>query len=207
MNAHTPSPDQVAEVSRLNRLRAFADRVAADRWRLERSDRGDRWIVASRFDDTEQVICDLTRYCRGDEAELLAGAIDVLTFFLPLFDRAARRTRDLIATVKRLESEIADLKGEAPSPDAAPAGDSPKDGKWPDYAAQVSMLLVDVLFQRFLSEIGGGEVVDDKDAADRVLKEQLGIGSKKQLNTEDAARAAWIDFRARFDVWKRGDMY
>jgi len=197
MNAN---PDNVAERSRLQRLINLADRIAADEWRLERSNRGERWIVSSRFDGSEHVICDLTRYARNDEVTLLSEALDQLTFFLPLFDRAAKRTRHLASEVARLEQELAALKGAAPTENER---NEQSPGRQKDYAAQASMLLVDPVFQRFLSEIRDGEVVDDKEAADVALKTELGITSKKQLNTDAAAAALWLDFHAKYQGWMR----
>lgn len=192
MNAHLPS-----EVSRLRRYRAIADPIAADEWTLEHGF-GKQWISSRRFDGTDVVICEITGHARRDEINLLAAALDTLTFFLPMFDRAAARTRELMAHVDRLEAELAAMKGDGHAP-AAPAADRPK-----DYAAQASMLLVNPVFQRFLSEQRDGEVVDDKDTADAALKALLGIESKKQINAEDAARAAFLDLRARFSAFERG---
>lgn len=190
------SMSRAAEISRLRRLTDLADRIAADQWEIEDDDRGTR-VYASRFDGSEAVICGFTRHARDDEVTLISGALDHLTFFLPLISRASTRIREQDAIIARLESELAALKDE-PATDERPAD------KAKDYAAQASMLLVKPVFQRFLSEQRDGEVVDDKDTADRVLKEQLGIESKKQINSDDAARSAWLDLRARFSAFERG---
>lgn len=189
------STARAAETSRLRRLTDLADRAAADEWEIEDDDLGTR-VYVRRFDGSGAVICHFTRHATDDEITLISGALDHLTFFLPLIARASTRIRDLVETIANLEAEFNALKS---APDAS------KVGKPKDFAAQASMLLVNPVFQRFLGELRDGEVVDDKDTADAALKAVLGITSKKQINAEDGARAAFLNLRAAFSVWERGN--
>ena len=74
-------------------------------------------------------------------------------------------------------------------------------GSSKNFAAQASMLLSNGAFQRFLCE-RTGEPVNDKDSADRALKGELKISSKKQINAEPVAREAFLALRAEFEAWK-----
>ena len=200
MNTHSPS--RAAETSRLRRLTDLADRVAADEWSLDTYDGGAR-VYVKRFNGRHGVICTFSRLATDDDVTLISGALDHLTFLLPIIARAARRFRDQEATIAELRAALDELEAsvarlESTGPDPA-SSDKPK-----DYAAQASMLLVDRVFQRFLSEHFHGEVIDTKDAADAALKSLIGIDSKKQINVEEVARAAFLDLRARFSAWKTG---
>ncbi|MBX9456147.1 MAG: hypothetical protein KL863_09050 [Rhizobium sp.] len=207
MNTHAPS--RAAESSRLHRLNALADRAAADTWRLETDRLGVR-VYGNRFDGSQGVVCEFTEFANDDDIVLISAAIDHLTFLLPIIARAARRFREQQATIAELQATLAEREAMAsqPVPPAPGKADRPKGHAAPektkDYAAQASLLLVNPVFQRFLSEQRDGKVVDDKDTADAALKALLGIESKKQINAKDAARAAWLDLRARFSAYERG---
>ncbi|MCM2438732.1 hypothetical protein HGO34_03240 [Agrobacterium vitis] len=173
------------EVATVNRLRGSAERLQRDAWTLEATRDGLRLIV-QRPDGELAHIATIHRNALHDERDLLCGALDHLRMFLHLFDRAAVAVRDL-----RGELEAQERK-----PASAP--------KMPNHAAQASILLSHAAFQRFLSDTGGGRVVDDKDSADAALKDRLGITSKKQINEDDRVRAAWLSLFGEYEAWLRG---
>ncbi|MGV1833092.1 hypothetical protein [Agrobacterium vitis] len=121
-----------------------------------------------------------------DERDLICGALDHLRLFLRLVDRAAIAVRD--------------LRGELATHNSQPAARHNK----PNHAAQASILLSHAAFHQFLSETGGGCVVDDKDTADAALKDRLGITSKKQINEDDRVRAAWLSLYGEYEARLRG---
>ncbi|BCH58695.1 hypothetical protein RvVAR0630_13190 [Agrobacterium vitis] len=172
------------EVATVNRLRGSAERLQKDAWTLEATRDGLRLIV-QRPDGELAHIATIHRNALHDERDLLCGALDHLRMFLHLFDRAAIAVRDL-----RQELEV-----QSHSPALA--------RKMPNHSAQASILLSHAAFHRFLSETGGGCVVDDKDTADAALKDRLGITSKKQINEDDRVRAAWLSLFGEYEAWLR----
>lgn len=80
--------------------------------------------------------------------------------------------------------------------------DAPK-----NFATEASMKCAEVAFQAYLRERYAND--DDGDLSDSaasaaVLRRALGIGSRKDLNTDPDAAARWRDMRADFGEWMRG---
>lgn len=169
------------EKARLVRLAGIADRCINDRWLIDAYGRQTN-IVARRSTGEQAVICTIHQAALPDEMDLIAGALENLLLFLELRRRS-----------------IAALRG------LATAGSDHvirlRDG---DFAANAAMLCAEPLFHRFLEHRDPTRHVHDKDHADAALKALIGITSKKQLNTEEAAQAAFLDLRAEFNLWKEG---
>ncbi|WP_429925014.1 hypothetical protein ACQY1H_06515 [Agrobacterium vitis] len=173
------------EVSTVNRLKGSAERLNDDVWTLE-ADRGGMRLVVYRLMGEQVHIATIHPAASHDERDLICGALDHLRLFLRLVDRAAIAVRDL-------RQELA-VQNHSPA----------LARKMPNHAAQASILLSHAAFHRFLSETGGGRVVDDKDSADAALKDRLGITSKKQINEDDRVRAAWLSLFGEYEAWLRG---
>jgi hypothetical protein len=73
-----------------------------------------------------------------------------------------------------------------------------------DYAAQAAFLCQNMAFQRFLESKGAGGTIADAQAADTRMKGLLAITSKRDINTDERARRAFLSLRADFETWKRG---
>ncbi|MVA72115.1 hypothetical protein GOZ81_13655 [Agrobacterium vitis] len=173
------------EASTVNRLKGSAERLNDDVWTLE-ADRGGLRLVVHRLMGEQVHIATIHPTALHDERDLICGALDHLRLFLRLVDRAAIAVRDL-----RQELAV-----QSHSPALA--------RKMPNHSAQASILLSHAAFHRFLSETGGGCVVDDKDTADAAIKDRLGITSKKQINEDDRVRAAWLSLFGEYEAWLRG---
>ncbi|MCM2292277.1 hypothetical protein NAC44_08045 [Allorhizobium sp. BGMRC 0089] len=173
------------EAAHINRLKGIAERLQEDVWTLEATREGVRLIVHRPMGELAHVAT-IHPDALDDERDLLCGALDHLRLFLRLFDRAAVTVRD--------------LRGALASRDEAGPGEGRKK---PDHAAQAAILLAKPAFQQFL-RAGGQPAVHDTDSADAALKARLGITSKKQINQEDRARAAWLSLHGEFEAWLRG---
>lgn len=166
----------------LSRLADIGERMAGDRWGMVAD--GDSMRVTSfRGDGKEVTICILTPAALPDEIDLIAGALDDLR----LFARSRARAADAFRALR----------------DQVAGGGSPRLREG-DFAANAAMLCGERTFQRFLEETGRGGAVRDKESADKILKERLGIASKSRLNDDLAAQAGWIDLRGQYQAWMRG---
>ncbi|MFB2562446.1 hypothetical protein [Rhizobium sp. IMFF44] len=179
MNAPTPNRDR--EKAKVDRLRDIADRLAGDVWHVDAD--GDRVrLVTRRSTGEDALLLTLHGDALQDEVDLITGALDHLFLFLGLRSRAVETVQSLRAEIERMRRKTAEK----------------------DYAAQASMLLSDRGFQRFLESRGAGGQVRDKTAADTRLKSLLAIRSKREINTDDRARQAFLQLRGDYDLWKRG---
>ena len=178
------------ERARLARLAGIADRCLNDSWLIDAYGM-QRNIVARRSTGEQAVICTIHQAALPDEMDLIAGALENLLMFLELRRRA-------IATLKERQ---------AARPEPATADENcrlrgpMREG---DFAANAAMLCVEPLFHRFLESRDPTRDIHDKDHADAALKALIGIASKKQLNSEREAQAAFLDLRADFNLWKEG---
>lgn len=174
-------PARAREKKAVDRLRYLSARVQGDVWAFE--PRGNNIaVIARRSTGDEALICTLHADALPDERDLICGAAENLAFFLGLLERASSAVRDLR---KQVEAQQADAVRKK-------------------YAAQAAMLLSDRTFQRFLEIKGAGGPVRDKAQADTRLKSILAISSKKEIDNDPRAQAAFLHFRKDFEAWKRG---
>lgn len=172
------------EKARLGRLAGIADRCLNDSWVIDAYGR-QRNIVARRSTGEQAVICTIHQAALPDEMDLIAGALENLLLFLELRRRA-------IVALRERQTEAA-----PPAKDEARIREG-------DFAANAAMLCAEPLFHRFLESRDPTRDIHDKDHADAALKALIGIASKKQLNSEREAQAAFLDLRADFNLWKEG---
>lgn len=174
-------PARAREKKAVERLRYLSARMTGDVWAFE--PRGNNIAVISRRSTgDEALVCTLHADALPDERDLICGAAENLAFFLGLLERASNAVRDLRKQVEAQQAAAVQKK----------------------YAAQAAMLLSDRTFQRFLEIKGAGGPVRDKTQADTRLKSILAISSKKEIDSDPRAQAAFLQFRKDFEAWKRG---
>ncbi|POO54275.1 hypothetical protein CPJ18_01865 [Agrobacterium rosae] len=171
------------EKARVSRLIDIANRCHGDRWEID-FDGQQTNIIAKRSSGEQDVICTISGTALPEEIEMISGALQNVVMFLDIRRRA-----------------IMALKQNQPTQGAQQASRM-RDG---DFAANAAILCAEPLFQRFLERRDrDGSAIHNKEQADAVLKRLIGMTSKKQLNTQEPAQTAFIDLRADFDIWKRG---
>lgn len=176
-----PTAQRRRERDILNRLWDIWVHIESDVWEIDA--RGDHTrLVTTRSTGEEVEICRFSRQALSDEIRLIAGLIPHMTLLLDLVERATAR-------IRAQDVELARLRERS----------RPK-----DYAAQAAMLCQNTGFQRFLEGKGAGGTVADAQAADTRMKGLLAITSKKDINTDERARRAFLSLRTDFETWKRG---
>lgn len=174
-------PARARELKAVDRLRYLSARIEGDVWAFE--PRGNNIaVIARRSTGEEALICTLHADALPDERDLICGAAENLAFLLGLIGRASDAVRNLKKQVEAQQAAAVRKK----------------------YAAQAAMLLSDRTFQRFLEIKGAGGPVRDKAQADTRLKSILAISSKKEIDNDPRAQAAFLHFRKDFEAWKRG---
>lgn len=171
----------VDEKKELERLSGLADRLRGDHWTVERDDAG-TYLISIRASGETAILATFHDEILRHEMELVSSAVSLLFRFLNMFERARAKVRQLESLLDRREA----------------------DKRNGDYTTQASILLSDPSFWRFLATRGAGGPVRDKVAADTRLKSVLAIQSKKQLNSDDAAKRGWLSLHRDFKSWKAG---
>ncbi|WP_320188883.1 hypothetical protein RMS29_028395 (plasmid) [Agrobacterium rosae] len=170
---------QQAEQEMVDQLRNITDRLDGDRWVIEEDD-GGKHLVSMRSTGDGAIIATFHPDALRWEIELVGKALDLVRIFISVGDRAGRK----IAKLKQqlgIQSEK-ERKG--------------------DYTTQASILISDRVFWRFLETKGAGGPVRDATAADTRLKSLLKFKSKKELNTDERAKSAWLSLWRDFGNWK-----
>lgn len=174
-------PARAREKKAVERLRYLSARMEGDVWVSE--PRGNNIaVIARRSTGDEALVCTLHADALPDERDLICGAPETLVFFLGLLDRASNAVRDLRKEVEALQAAAVKKT----------------------LSQDAGMLLCDRAFQRFLEIKGAGGPVRDKGQADTRLKSILAISSKKEIDNDPRAQAAFLHFRKDFYAWKRG---
>jgi hypothetical protein len=174
-------PARARELKAVDRLRYLSARIEGDVWAFE--PRGNNIaVIARRSTGDEALICTLHADALPDERDLICGAAENLAFLLSLIGRASDAVRNLKKQLDAQQTAAVQKK----------------------YAAQAAILLSDRTFQRFLEIKGAGGPVRDKAQADTRLKSILAISSKKEIDNDPRAQAAFLHFRKDFEAWKRG---
>lgn len=171
--------DREREKTRLAGYRDVADRLAGDVWELDVKGSVSR-VIVRRSTGESVAICTIHADALAPEVQLLAGAGDLLAFFLALQDRAAVAVRELRGQLDRRE------RANRP-------------------ASQVAAILCGKpAFQRFLEGRGAGGEVRTTTAADTRLKSLLRISSKKQLDEDASCAERFRRLREDYNTFKRG---
>lgn len=182
------TPAQAArerEKQKVARLEDIVQRAKGDRWSFD-VDGKQTHILSLRATGESVVLCTIHDEALPDEIELISGALANIVLLLELRQRAI----------------IAVKSGRASRPQQPPPQQQRqmRDG---DFAANAAILCGQPLFHRFLERRSRDcGAIHNKDHADKVMKQLIGITSKTQLNKEERAQAAFIDLRSDFEVWK-----
>lgn len=178
------SPTTTAEgfdQARLRILAGIADRSIGDVWQVEHDD-GGMHVVAQRAKGERAILCTIHPQASPDEAELIGAALETLIFFF-------RLRRQSIATLRALQQQPASQR---------------QNLRAGNFSAQAAIMCADPEFHRFIEKRDGSNVraIHTEEAADLSMKRVLGITSKRQLNSEEAAQKAFFKLRNEFDAWK-----
>lgn len=202
--------------ARLDEIRERLARVRADRWSHEFADTGESIIVTRAVfdhdgkrtgDEAPVTMCRFGPDVTWWEAEFVREARGDLGFLLEQLTGAGRMIRDLRKQVDGSKTPTG-RKGDRPSePVRGPAGaPSAREANKPakNLAAEASMKCAEPGFQKWLKDFHAtdddGDLTDTAAAA-AVLRRVLGIGSRKDLNTDPDAAARWRDLRAGYSAW------
>ena len=185
-----------AEAARLRAVRARHAAVLSADWRrahdgvsdmLEvRAEMGERHRIL-RFDDAADTA----------EMDFLAESHGDVGFLLELVDRAATT---VLALRRDQDRQAQDRQGEggARQGSAGPVADERK-----NYAAEAAMKCGESGFKVFLEQCHGLErpLTDERTA--QKLRSLLGVTSRRELNSNDAAAARWKKLRRVYETWRR----
>ncbi|WP_322990312.1 hypothetical protein [Hoeflea sp.] len=209
MSASSAASQTVKE--RFQEISEKLARVAADRWSHEFHSDGERIVVTRAVfdrngkrlgDEAPATLCDFGVEAAWHEKEFLRDAREDLGFVLDWSVEASRIIRDLRARLDRLAPSD-DFSGRGAG--AQPSGGGQARAK--DLAAEASMKCAETAFQSYLrarfASDDDGDLADSANAA-AVLRRALGIGSRRQLNTDPEAAGRWRDLRADYQAWGRG---
>lgn len=195
MNAAALTTDQTR--ARLDEIRERLARVRADKWSHLFDTDGQRIVVTRAVmdrdgrrvgDEAPAVLVSFGDDVSWWEAEFIREAREDMGFVLELLTEAGRTIRELRKTVDRV----------APADDGA---------RVKNLAAEASIKCTEPAFQKYLTErhaTGDDGNLSDSASAAAVLRRALGIGSRKDLNTDPDAAARWRVLRADFGEWRRG---
>ncbi|MCC2608370.1 hypothetical protein [Neorhizobium petrolearium] len=180
MNALPPLTDREREKLKLDKLRGIADRLTGDQWNMEADEEGIH-LFALRSTGEEVKILTMHHEALPDEQELVAGALDHLFFFLGFVGRAVQRVRELQA---QLDGLIGKKRAE-------------------NFGFQAKQLCENRRFWNFLESRGIEGLINSPLSAETRMKGMLGISSKAELNSDQAARGRFLKLRADFYRWQR----
>ncbi|MGO7576566.1 hypothetical protein ACC699_16970 [Rhizobium ruizarguesonis] len=173
-----------ADVQRLQQIRVRHADASTD-WSLSSDSKA---IFARVVPGTPPVaIVEATADCDWPDRDFLIGAHSDITFLLRL--------------LKGAFDEIRRLRQQA---DPRPADRRRRDlqEKPADYAAECAMKCSDRLFRRYLVECHNVPDVSDNERIAVSIRNILRVKSRGELNTDPAATARWLDFRASFEAWR-----
>ncbi|MGG7580995.1 hypothetical protein [Rhizobium sp. Nf11,1] len=168
-----------ADVQRLAQIRSRHADASID-WSLSADGKA---IFARVVPGTAPVaIIETTGDCDWPDRDFLIGAHADIEFLLRLLN-------DAFSEIRRLKPRH--------NPHPVERQAKPK-----DYAAECAMKCNDRLFRRWLTECHNVPDVDDPERIVVSVRSILRIKSRGELNTDPAAQARWLDFRASFEAWR-----
>lgn len=138
--------------------------------------------VADRLTGEVEPIAFLTADCSYDDRRLMLKAPELVRALLVIMEAAFDRIRSL------------------EPPENNPQRQREQADRKKDYAAECAMKCNDRMFRRFLVECHNVPDVADAERIAVSVRNILRIKSRGDLNTDPAAAARWVDFRAAFEV-------
>lgn len=140
--------------------------------------------VVDRLTGEVEPIAHLTIDCSYDDRQLLLKAPELVRALLVLIDAAFAKIRSIEPPANRQKRQ---------QEQAAQAEDLARD---------CGIKCNDRLFRRFLVECHNVPDVADAERIAVSVRNILRVKSRSELNTNPAAAARWLDFRAKFKAWK-----
>lgn len=181
MNAQL-SPDAM----KLKAIRANLAALPSVDWTVVHDADGSYVLNATGpMDERQWRVCSFDSDASKDEIALISSAPETIVFLLGLVDRAWRALRPAPAEARRDEVR----------------GGPQVDRK--NFAAEAGMLCSDPAFMVFLEEQHGLDRPLSPEKAAQKLRTLCGVTSRKELNDDDRAAAAWQQLREEFKEWKR----
>jgi len=173
-----------AEVRRLQQIRQRHADASTD-WSLSEDYKK---IFARVIPGTAPVaLVETTDDCDWPDRDFLLAAHGDIKFLLELL-------RVAFAEIRRLQSRS--------TPHPADRQRRQREEKPADYAAECAMKCNDRLFRRYLVECHNVPDVADAERIKISVRNILRVNSRGELNTDPAAAARWLDFRASFEAWR-----
>lgn len=179
MNAHA----QISDGQRLAGIRASIAEVETEDWTLVEDGYGGFLEATGEFGE-RIVLLRFDNIATSAEKLFVADALANMRFLLGLVDRAIDRMR-------------------APPSSQEPVGEIHDDRK--NYAAEAAMKCGEAAFKVFLGERHGLEKPMTDERTAQKLRSLLGITSRAELNSNDAAAARWKKLRGEYADWLRAE--
>ena len=210
------------DAARLANIRDLHKAISPADWNLSFDDAGA--LVDARGRAGERIaILRFEAISSDDERRFVADAYLMVGFLLGLVDRATQRVRellpapDLFARRGLTDAEQRDqagrcgCKGTDDMCACQNAADAATRRRWEadaapadkNFAAEAAIKCGEPAFKKFLIERHGLESPASDERTAQKLRSLLNIGSRAELNKDDAAAAAWKALRGDFDAWKR----
>lgn len=182
-----------AEAVKLRAVRARHAAVLSADWRRAHDGVSDMLEVRAEMGERHGIL----RFdAAADAAEMdfVAASHGDVGFLLELVDRAAKT---VLALRQAQDRQAQERRGEGQGV-AGPVADERK-----NYAAEAAMKCGESGFKVFLEERHGLErpLTDDRTA--QKLRSLLGVTSRRELNSNDAAAARWKKLRGDYETWRR----
>lgn len=173
-----------ADVQRLQQIRVRHADASTD-WSLSADSKA---IFARVVPGTPPVaIVETTDDCDWPDRDFLIGAHSDISFLLRLL-------KDAFDEIRRLKPRH--------DPHPADRHRREREEKPKDFAAECAMKCSDRLFRRYLVECHNVPDVSDNERIAVSIRNILRVKSRGELNTDPAAQARWLDFRASFEAWR-----
>lgn len=175
------------EALRLQKIRDLIHALSGAEWMLAADGKG--MFVEAKGSGGELV--PILRFHRGatpEEIEFVAAGPGNVRFLLGLVDRAIRAHR---------KAQEGPAQGEPRS------GETTRERKARDFAAEAAMKCQEPAFKAFLEERHGLErpLTDDRTA--QRLRSLLGVTSRRELNEGGEAAERWKRLRGDFEQWRK----
>jgi hypothetical protein len=140
--------------------------------------------VVDRLTGEVEPIALLTIDCSYDDRQLILKAPELLRALLALIDAASAKIRSLEPPTNRQQGQ----QEQTPHTE--------------DLARDCGIKCNDRRFRRFLVERHNVPDVADNERIAVSVRNILRVKSRSHLNTDPAAAARWLEFRASFEAWK-----
>ena len=180
------SPDAM----KLKAIRANLAAITSGDWTVVHDDEGVLVVEAiGPMAERHWRLCRFERCATTDEVALISSAPETIRFLLGLVDRA----RDAL---RPPQAQRDGWTGQRRGP---PQGDTS------NLAAEAGMLCAEPAFMVFLEAKHGLERPLGPDKAAQKVRTLCGVTSRKDLNNNERAAAAWRQLRGDYRAWKRAD--